>query len=959
LIASTGTNGHNANPHTTLNSAVGALLLDVVSVDGDISTVTPNNSESLTWDGNTGTLSSNVRGASANKSSTASSENPDWTLSATTYWVIGALTLKPWTPTAVGLESFDARSYNGGTVLAWHTGFEASNLGFRLYRERDGQKVAVDRRLIPGSALSFRGQSLAAGYSYSWWDPEGRAGDRYWLEDVEIGGASRWHGPFEAAAATGPAPRVARSRTLGEASRAARQVLLKSQRGAGLRSSGVTRVLDAGTAGITGAVTARGVRASGFARPVGLVDRSGNTQWQLAGSSSAVKMVVESPGWYQVSWQDLAAAGLSVDEASSQYLQLYANGVQQPLLVDPPAGPLSPTPSGAIEFYGVPDDTPASGSRTYWLIMGEEPGLRVEPASGTQTGPGKVRTVAYTVESRERTVYVPGVLNGERENFFGAAIAADPAVVTMPADHLSDGSGQLQVALQGFTGDPFTVSVDLNGKTVGTMDVNGAQWADKTFTITADDLVGGDNQVTLTRQDDSSIALVDFVRLTYPRTTSAAGEQTFLQFDRGASGERVRIDGLSSQNVKVIDLSDPSRPSVLDAAVTQAASGFTADVTVPQSSGTGGEVPTMLVVNSAQAPVSVALNSPSAWHRSTHAADMVIIANHELLGAAEPLRAFHESEGLKVAVVDVQDIFDEFSYGSKSPRAIRDFLMHAHSTWSTAPRYVLLLGDASYDPRDYLGYGEDLVPTKLVDAEKFETASDDWFADFDGDGVPEMAVGRIPVDTAEEAVAAVQKIADHEASQGALTSTLMVADNAKGDNFAAMNQRIEEHLPAGTSVENVNVDDVGDAAAHTLVMDALNGGAQVVNYSGHGTVDRWRGAVLTTADVAQLHNQDSLPVFTMMNCLNGAFQEPLLESLGEALIRAPEGGAAAVWASTGTTSSSLQEELVSAFYSELRNDPTLSLGDAARRAKAAVNDSNVRKTWVFLGDPAMRIEGAQ
>jgi len=338
---------------------------------------------------------------------------------------------------------------------------------------------------------------------------------------------------------------------------------------------------------------------------------------------------------------------------------------------------------------------------------------------------------------------------------------------------------------------------------------------------------------------------------------------------------------------------------------------------------------------------------------------MVIIANHELLGAAEPLRAFHESEGLKVAVVDVQDIFDEFSYGSKSPRAIRDFLMHAHSTWSTAPRYVLLLGDASYDPRDYLGYGEDLVPTKLVDAEKFETASDDWFADFDGDGVPEMAVGRIPVDTAEEAVAAVQKIADHEASQGALTSTLMVADNAKGDNFAAMNQRIEEHLPAGTSVENVNVDDVGDAAAHTLVMDALNGGAQVVNYSGHGTVDRWRGAVLTTADVAQLHNQDSLPVFTMMNCLNGAFQEPLLESLGEALIRAPEGGAAAVWASTGTTSSSLQEELVSAFYSELRNDPTLSLGDAARRAKAAVKDSNVRKTWVFLGDPAMRIEGAQ
>jgi len=724
-------------------------------------------------------------------------------------------------------------------------------------------------------------------------------------------------------------------------------------------SAGVTRVLDAGTAGITGTVTARGVRAGGFARPVGLVDRSGNTQWQLAGSSSAIKMVVDSPGWYQVSWQDLAGAGLNVDEASSQNLQLYADGVQQPMIVDPPAGPLSPTPSGAIEFYGMPDDTPSSGSRTYWLIIGDGPGLRVEPSNGTQTGPGKVRTVAYTVESRERTVYVPGLLNGDRENFFGPAIAADPAIVTLPADDLSDGSGSLQVAVQGLTGDPFTVNVQLNGRTVGDLDVNGAEWTDRTFEIKADDLAGGDNQVTLTRQDDSSVALVDFVRLTYPRTTSASGDQTFLQFDRAASGERVRIDGLTSQNVKVIDLSDPSRPAVLDATVTQAASGFTVDVTVPQSSGTGGEVPTMLVVDGAQAPAGIQLNSPSAWHRSTNAADMVIIANHEFMSAAEPLRAFHESEGLKVAVVDVQDIFDEFSYGSKSPHAIRDFLSRAHSVWSTAPRYVLLLGDASYDPRDYLGYGEDLVPTRLVDTDELETASDDWFADFNGDGVPEMAVGRIPVDSAEEAVATVQKIADHEASQGPLASTLMVADAAKGDNFAAMNQRIEGHLPTGTSVENVNVDDVGAAAAHTMVIDALNGGAQLVNYSGHGTVDRWRGDVLTTTDVAQLHNQGNLPVFTMMNCLNGVFQEPLLEGLGEALIRAPEGGAAAVWASTGTTSSSLQEELVRAFYSELRNDPSLRLGDAARRAKAAVNDSNVRKTWVYLGDPAMRIEGAQ
>ena len=105
-----------------------------------------------------------------------------------------------------------------------------------------------------------------------------------------------------------------------------------------------------------------------------------------------------------------------------------------------------------------------------------------------------------------------------------------------------------------------------------------------------------------------------------------------------------------------------------------------------------------------------------------------------------------------MALVDIEDIYGEFSYGMRNPQALKDFLFRARSSWRRPPRFVLLVGDASFDPRNYEGYGSfDFVPTKLVDTAYLETASDDWFVDFDDDGLPDLAVGRLPVRTAEEA----------------------------------------------------------------------------------------------------------------------------------------------------------------------------------------------------------------
>lgn len=955
LIASTGTNGHNANPHTTLNSAVGALLLDVVSVDGDISTVTPNNNESSTWDGNTGTLSSNVRGASANKSSTASSEDPDWTLTATTYWVIGAMTLKPWTPTAVGLESFDARSYDGGTVLAWHTGREASNLGYRVYREVNGQRVRVNRDVIAGSGLSFGGVALQAGYSYSWFDPDGRPGDVYWLEDVEIGGESAWHGPFTAEAGTGRAPRVARSRMLGQALRtqSARRAPAPSLRG---YTGSAVMAQSAATAASAGVRRGGGRLRPGSDTGVVRVVRNGREQWELA-AAGAAKIEVTAPGWYRVGFQQLAAAGFEVSDPGR--LQLFADGVEQAIRVVDTSADSGPTVS-AIEFFGVPEDTPSSGSRIYWLVEGSRPGLRMGERTASGGADATVTTVPFTVEVRERLGYIPGLLNGDRENFFGQAITADPAVESVPVDHLASFGGQggrLQVALQGFTQDSFAVDVAVNGTPVGKVELSGAEWRQATLQVPSSALREGDNTVTLSRGDETSIALVDSLRLTYPRTTSAGDGQVALTFPASRAGKAVRLDGFTTANIRIVDISNPARPTELSASTGRAGASYYADVAVPAL----GRSATLLAFTDEQAaqPARIVVDTPSSWHTAAHAADMVVIGPPDLLDAADSLRAFHEQQGLAVEMVDVQDIYDEFSFGAKSPAALRSFLKRTREVWSEAPRYVLLLGDGSYDPRDYLGFDEDLVPTKLIDTDKFETASDDWFADFNDDGIPEMAVGRLPVGSVAETRAVVEKIVSRESAGVALDSVLLVADVAKGDNFTLINQRLANVLPPGAAVDSVNEDDMGAEAARELVLDAINLGVDFVSYSGHGTVDRWRGDVLTTQDAANLKNGHTLSVFTMMNCLNGVFQEPLLEGLGEALIRAPEGGAAAVWASSATTTSSQQELMVDAFYRNLALQGGATLGEAATAAKSATDDLNVRRTWVLLGDPAMKVGGAQ
>jgi hypothetical protein len=460
----------------------------------------------------------------------------------------------------------------------------------------------------------------------------------------------------------------------------------------------------------------------------------------------------------------------------------------------------------------------------------------------------------------------------------------------------------------------------------------------------------------------TDVSLVDYLRLTYWRRFAAAHD--YLLSTVGTTGEGRRpvgtqtLDGFTTPDMRVFDITNPARVREL---VGQVTSGNGHAVTVAVQ---GPGPRTLLALTEAQVktPASLSTNTPSSWHAAAGGVDLIIITHASFAAAVQSLQAQRQAEGLQVAVVDVEDPYDEFSYGEPTPYALRAFLQRAWEQGQPRPRFVLLVGDATYDSRNYLGNGRvDFVPTKLVDTAFMETASDDWLVDFDDDGVPELAIGRFPVRTAEAAQRLVDKVL-RQTRQGQGSgplAALLVADYPDVYNFEQINSTVRQSLPAAMTVAEVRRREMTDAEAQQRIEAQLNAGMTLVTYAGHGSFQYWRGGLLTDAVAHALTNSERLPVVAAMTCLNGYFQDPARESLAEALLQADAGGATAVWASSGMTDAAGQARMLKTWTRLLFANGSaqggLTLGEAAVQAKASTVDKDIKRTWILFGDPSGRL----
>jgi len=248
------------------------------------------------------------------------------------------------------------------------------------------------------------------------------------------------------------------------------------------------------------------------------------------------------------------------------------------------------------------------------------------------------------------------------------------------------------------------------------------------------------------------------------------------------------------------------------------------------ASGTGDRILYAYRDQDVLTPTLVA-NWASSWH-AWEGADLVIIGARDLLPSLRPLAEQRAREGLTVAVVDIDDVYDEFSAGEKDALAIRSFLSNAVENWSTAPRYVLLVGGATYDPRGWLGQPElDQVPTVLVPTRYIEAASDDALVTFESAKGPSLAIGRLPASNAADMDAAVAKILGRKLG-GPQDTLLLVRDRDGAIQFSAASAEVRSALSGWPTDDFARGAD--DSASHSGLLDAFRAGPIAVDYQGHG-----------------------------------------------------------------------------------------------------------------------------
>ena len=831
--------------------------------------------------------------------------------------------------TLVRLRDFTVTQDKNKIQIAWQTSFEADNLGFNLYREVGGQRTKINKHMIAGTGLISKKHDREAGHVYRYNDTaDAGVFAQYWLEDVDTAGRHTMNGPVSA----------------------------------------INGVIT--TAANTTPLAGMGEGGSSFNSPDGFgaahstaQDPATPEQYKqqlVLAADNGVKIYVTKEGWQRVTRAAMTTAGFDPGN-DSRALALYMLGNEQSIRVDD-GGDGKFDSSDAIEFYGYPLDTPSTGARTYWLRSKGNSSARVT-VSNVSGGDPITGSVPFTYEHVERSIFDSLTSDDNIDSFFGTLITSEGGIEPLTVTNLDTsygGNATYEVQILGGTDGLHIIDVNFNGHQLGTVTLGGVDSRTATYTLPHSWLTNGTNNVTFTSLNgDWDVSIVAKSRLTY---------QHLLRADNGAfdasvaGGRAITIGGFGANTVRAFDVTDAAHPTELQTAVApDPQGGFAATFTA-----LSGAQRTIMAFDASRlvTPAELAPNTPSSWsdtngnsngNGSKGPADFYIVSNKAFIAAAGTLKTVRDREGTDTSIVDVDDLYDEFNFGIRSPQAIRSFFQLT-TTWKHAPGAVMLLGDASLDPRNYIGTGTyDYVPTRLVTTTLLRTASDDWFTDFNNDGIADIPIGRIPVRTAADAQLVLGKIASRGTPSGAwANNALFIADYTTDYDFGGVARSLVQLLPS--SITSQTIDFATTSSAHSDIVSAMNNGDLLVTYIGHASVEIWADYVFASSDATALTNGNRLPVVIGLNCLNGYFHDIFTDSLAEALLKAPNGGAVAVWASSALTQPDQQAQMGRELFAQLfRTDTSLTLGQAVIRAKFAAIDPDVRKSWILFGDPTMKL----
>jgi hypothetical protein len=733
-----------------------------------------------------------------------------------------------------------------------------------------------------------------------------------------------------------------------------------------------------------------------------------NTPNPLA-TAPAVKIQVARPGIQRITGSTLAAAGLDISTLTPTTIQVWHNGTEV-----------------ALEEWGTEDGTldeedeirfyaPAPGNRwnatdTYWLVHAAEstpPGNRmaqrtVTPGAATgESAPASPRTTALERgEWHNNTVYDSTLPGPDGDHWFAANLRTSlgqlPDLVTViitPSLSLAEGPITLTVRGSAYTTSTHKLAVQMNTPlTTVAQEWKGIDDWEQTYELTQQPAASPGGMPW-----SFQLALLPGLAPDGVEPDSITWERPAL-LDFGGRGAAFRgVEGKWHYQLTNV----PETASLYDVTDKQAPMRLVAPMDTTTAFDDGPAAHSYILAGPGTLHTPAAMPHTPVDLTTPMTATVLYIAPAELHAGLQPLLALRQQQGYHPAVVDVQAIYDTWSYGQVSPQAIRTFLRHAAATWNPPPIAVTFVGDGTADPLNYTGHNNpNLIPPymAMVDPWLGETACETCYVQLDGDDplsdvLPDMMVGRLPVKNAAELDHVISKIISYETGgiSGAWRSrSIYIADNYRdtfgiadgaGDFTAFLEQSVELQ-PSSFTIERLYYDpspshtsepwrepDAARAHQHTLAL--LNQGAALVNFAGHSHY--WQMAVtdpsadisylLGLYDVDTLTNAPGLPIFLQLTCLTGAFQQPARSgtTIDERLLLHPNGGAIATWGSSGLGVAYGHEWLQRGFYQTLwaHEGTKPTLGELTRSGYVELFTKGnccleTIRTFALLGDPLTR-----
>jgi hypothetical protein len=748
-----------------------------------------------------------------------------------------------------------------------------------------------------------------------------------------------------------------------------------------------------------------------------------------AANPPGLRLRTTERGLYQLTYGDLQAAGVPLGSANpAQFAVSYLGAPVDIEVTGAADGRFDP--GDLVIFYAEPYTGRYMNHNVYRFTWSGAPAARM--AARSVSAPAArlpLSVIPQTIHfERDRSYYSTYDLPRDADHLFDDPLYANAAVpvagttYTLTLRNLAAaGTARLQASFHGgaalIESPDQSVALRINSYDLGVHQWDGSVTHLVEAAVPVAALAEGANPLRLETALDQLPGITgywvspDWVKLTYPALARAESNRLYVEGQwtgatdpgprriylpllfSGAAGtpapqpQPFSAGGFTSAGIRVYDVRDARHPVRLDGAA-QTPAGGTYEVQFLDGAGAGAAY-FLAVPEALRQPSAIEPDAGSAWRSPAVQADYIAIVHRSLWDAVQPLLDHREATGLRVAKVDVQHVYDEFSGGRVDPEALRAFLTYAYHNWNPGgarPAYVLLVGDGHYDFKAALRPDmPNLIPPYLLHVDPFigETAADNRYASVDGDAdfMPDMALGRIPARTPAEVTALVDKILAYENPavmpggpwQNRVTFVADQADDPAGD-FHALSDNIRLNtLPAAVESRTIYWEkdyiyaypQNGTPDMNTAIKSAL-GDSVMVQWFGHASRFRWGSTqVFSNFSIIPMPKTASLPMTVDYSCWTGYFINLFdfsgdSRSLSEAFVLTPDKGSVVSVGPSGLHIGSALLELNRGLVKAVFTDKIQPVGvalDAARQHYLANSDAwlDIVDTTVLFGDPATRL----